>query len=1050
MKKLITAGAILLSSLGVTAQQVNDWENPKMIGLNKEDVRATFTLYNSETEALTNHKSVSENRFSLNGIWKFNWVLKPVDRPVHFFEVDYNTTNWSDIEVPSNWELQGFGTPIYTNVEYPFTPNPPHIPHHDNPVGSYKRTFELPSNFEGKEVYVHFAGVRSAMYVWVNGQKVGYSQGSKTPAEFNISKYVHQGENQIAVEVYRWSDGSYLEDQDMWRLSGIDREVFLYATPKTHIKDFEIKAELDKSYRHGVFNLEVEIENKETTIAKGIIEASLYDKNLKKVLSRKTGIALGASSSRAFQLFGKVSNVNQWSAENPYLYTLVLTQKDHKGKVVNSTSSKVGFRTVEIKNAQLHVNGMPVLVKGVNLHEHHPTRGHTNTVEMMLKDIEVMKQNNINAVRLSHYPNDTRWYDLADEYGLYLVDEANIEAHGLGAEHQGYFDTLRHTAYNPDWYEAHFDRVKSMVERDKNHPSIIIWSMGNECGNGETFFKIYDWLKERDKTRPVQFEQAGELRNTDIVCPMYPWVGHMKKYAEATDKTRPFIMCEYSHAMGNSNGNFKDLWDIVRSKPHMQGGFIWDWVDQGLQTYDGNGNMYWAYGGDFNAQMYPNQENFCLNGLVDPDRKPHPGLYEVKYVHQNAQFHAMDLSKGIISVTNEFDFTNLSKYKLTYDVLKNGEVIKKGELALNVAPHQTKDIVVPLPEMPQQEGVEYFLNLDVLTKEATKMIPKGHSIAHEQFMLGEGQFFVKKLENSTSPTLQKSGKRIGVKGKDFEVWVSPSGEIAKWLYKEKSLIKETPQPSFWRAPVDNDFGNHMQKESNIWRLAHRHKTVKSLDVKEESNTVIVDVVYHLRDVDAEYKLSYIIDGKGAISVHIDMDLSDKKELPELPRFGMNMILSDEFDQFTYYGRGPVENYQDRNNATRVGIYESTVADQYHAYLRPQENGNKTDVRWLSLLNKNGFGLKVVGTQPLSVTALHQRITDFDPGEEKKQRHINDIYKRKLVSLNIDYKQRGVGGDNSWGYLPHDEYRLLPTHFHYGFTMMPFQRSITNKDKDLGK
>ncbi|WP_281613791.1 glycoside hydrolase family 2 TIM barrel-domain containing protein [Flammeovirga sp. SubArs3] len=1049
MKKLITIGSLLMASLGVSAQQINDWENPKMIAQNKEEARATFTLYNSETEALTNNKENSDNTLSLNGTWKFNWVIKPADRPKDFFKKDYNTSSWNDIEVPSNWELQGFGTPIYTNVEYPFTPvDPPNIPHDDNPVGSYKRTFNLPVNFEGKQVFVHFAGVRSAMYLWVNGEKVGYSQGSKTPAEFDITSFVKEGENQIAVEVYRWSDGSYLEDQDMWRLSGIDREVYLYATPTSYVKDFEVTSILDKSYKHGMFSLEVDIENTTKESVTNTIKAVLYDKNLRKVLTKKSKILLPAISSKTTKLSGKLTNVNRWSAEDPYLYTLVLTQKDSKGKVVSSTSSKVGFRTVEIKNAQLHVNGMPVLVKGVNLHEHHPTRGHANTEEMMLKDIETMKRNNINAVRLSHYPNDTRWYELADEYGLYLVDEANIESHGLGAEHQGTFDTLRHTAYNPDWYDAHFDRVKSMVERDKNHPSVIIWSMGNECGNGETFFKIYDWLKERDKTRPVQFEQAGELRNTDIVCPMYPWVADMKKYAEATDKTRPFIMCEYSHAMGNSNGNFKDLWDIVRSKPHMQGGFIWDWVDQGIQTHDENGNMYWAYGGDFNSYMYPNQENFCLNGLVDPDRKPHPGLYEVKYVHQNVQFKAKDLANGIITVTNEFDFTNLSNYHMRYEILKNGKVIKSASHPLNIEPHQSKDIFVQLPEIPQENGVEYFLNFNVITKEATRMIPKGHSIAHEQFMLGEGKFFAKKEEKTTLPKVQKEGDWIGVNGKDFQVWISKWGEIAEWTFKGQKIINEAPKPSFWRAPVDNDFGNHMQKESNVWRMAHRNKSVKSIDVKEEGNSVLVDVVYHLKNVDADYHLTYAINGEGAISVSVAMDIEGRKDLPELPRFGMNMILSNEYDQFTYYGRGPVENYQDRNNATLVGIYESTVAEQYHAYLRPQENGNKTDVRWLTLLNDKGFGLRVIGQQPLSVTALHNRISDFDPGEEKKQRHINDIYQRNLVSLNIDLKQRGVGGDNSWGYLPHDEYRLMPAKYSYGFTMMPYQKET--QKAGLGK
>lgn len=1049
MKKYILGSLLLAASLGVNAQQVNDWENPKVISENKEEAHATFTLFDTETAAFTNVKENAGTVMSLNGTWKFNWVKKPVDRPSDFYKVDYNVTDWADIEVPSNWELQGFGTPIYTNVEYPFTPvAPPFIPHNDNPVGSYKKTFELPSNFEDKTVYVHFAGVRSAMYLWVNGQKVGYSQGSKTPAEFDITKYVQEGENQMAVEVYRWSDGSYLEDQDMWRISGIDRDVYVYAAPKTQIQDFEVQASLDKSYKNGVFNLDVDLNNKDEKNFSGSVEVSLYDANMKRVLVKKASVAVVKGQEKKVPFAGKISKVNRWSAEDPYLYTMVISQKDNKGKVLASTSSKVGFRKVEIKNAQLHVNGMPVLVKGVNLHEHHPTKGHANTLDVMLKDIEVMKQNNINAVRLSHYPNDTRWYELADKYGLYLVDEANIESHGLGAEHQGTFDTARHVAYNPEWYEAHFDRVKSMVERDKNHPSVILWSMGNECGNGETFFKIYDWLKERDKSRPVQFEQAGELRNTDIVCPMYPWVEDMKKYAEATDKTRPFIMCEYSHAMGNSNGNFKDLWDIVRSKPHMQGGFIWDWVDQGIQTQDENGNMYWAYGGDFNAQMYPHQENFCLNGLVDPDRKPHPGLYEVKYVHQNVQFEAVNIAEGKVLITNEFDFTNLSKYAMTYTVLENGKAIKEGSVALNVAPHQTKEIQVALPELKNEAGVEYFLNFDVVTKVATEMIPKGHSIAHEQFMIGEGQFFAAVTKAEGTPKVTKEGDWVGVETNDAQIWINGWGEIAQWTYKGQELLKEAPKPNFWRAPVDNDFGNHMQKESNIWRNASRNKYVKAMDVKEEGNTVTVAVTFFLKDIQSEYNLTYTIQGNGSIGVTTSMDISAQKDLPELPKFGMTMVMPGQFDNFKFYGRGPVENYQDRNNATRVGLYESKVAEQYHAYLRPQENGNKTDVRWLSLMNENGIGLQIVGDQPLSVSALHNYVSDFDPGIEKGQRHINDIFQRDLVVLNVDLKQRGVGGDNSWGYLPHDEYRLLEDKFSYGFTMTPVDQS--NKKGNLGK
>lgn len=1027
--------AMMSTSFAQQQPSANDWENPEIFEINREPARASFLPYADVPSAIADDYARSPWYQSLNGKWDFQWSPTPAQRPVDFYKTNFNTQNWTQIDVPANWELKGFGIPIYTNIKYPFTTNPPYIHHSDNPVGSYRRHFDLPTNWSNRRVYLHFEAGAAAMYVWVNGEKVGYTQNTKSPAEFDITAYVKPGKNLVALEVYRWSDGSYIEDQDFWRLSGITRDVYLYSTENVRIADFFARPDLDKAYKNGSIEVDIKLKNMNTSAQNMTVEASLIDAANKVIFSRTLKATIGANSENTSSFSQKVNAPKLWSNEFPNLYSLVLTLKDDKGRQVEVVSTEVGFRKVELKNAQLLVNGVPIMVRGVNLHEHHPYNGHVLDEEMMMRDIKVMKQMNINAVRLSHYPINLRFMKLCNKYGLYLVDEANIETHGMGAELQGWFDKSKHPAYLPEWKAAHMDRIYSLVERDKNHPSVIIWSLGNECGNGPVFFDAYKWIKERDKTRLVQFEQAGEQENTDVVCPMYPGLRYMKEYAARENVTRPFIMCEFSHAMGNSNGNFKEYFDIIRSSRHMQGGFIWDWVDQGFEVTDEAGRKYWSYGGDMGGQYYTHDGNFCHNGLVWPDRTPHPGLYEVKKVYQNINFYAADLSKGLIEVDNEFVYTNLSDFNFRYEVLENGKVIKTGTLQLNVTPLTKKQVKLDLPDVSAKDGKEYLLNIFAYTKYGTEVIPQNHEVAREQFVLSESRFFAKKT-NKTDATVKEENNRIIMTANDVEVFINKrDGFIERFRSGDEWYFNNYPRPNFWRAPNDNDFGNNMHINSNVWRVAGRNTSTEKVEITKEDGMTVVTAHIHLNDVASDYTIRYTMNADGELTVKVSYKAGNNR-LPEMPRFGMLMAVKNQYDNFTYYGRGPWENYSDRNNATLIEIHKSKVADQYVPYTRPQENGNKTDVRWVTLTNESGKGVMIEGLQPLSVSALHNYPEDFDEGTTKINRHSSDITPRNEVVLSIDLAQRGVGGDNSWGALPLDKYRLLEKEYSYGFIIKP--------------
>lgn len=1026
-----------LSSLSVEVT-ANDWENPAVFQINRLPARATFMNYPERNAAIQDNYYRSPYYLNLSGKWKFNWVPKPADRPVDFYKNDYDDRLWGEISVPGNWEIQGHGTPIYSNIVYPFPKNPPFISHLDNPVGSYIKEFQLPDTWINRKTFIHFEAGLAAMYIWVNGEKVGYSEGTKNPVEFDITPFVRKGKNKIAIEGYRWSDGSYLEDQDFWRLSGFERGIYLYSTDEVRITDFFAQPQLDKNYRNGELNVEVKLDNFSGKDRRTFLEMELLDPSGKTVTSKGFWVDLKANQANRQIITQKVNNPALWSAEDPNLYILVLSLSDEQKKPLEYVSHRVGFRSVEIKDGVLLVNGKYVYLKGVNIHEHHPINGHVVDRETMISDLKLMKQFNVNAVRTSHYPQSTLWYKLCDEYGIYLVDEANIESHGMGYGKEN-------MAFDPAWDAAHLARTYSLVERDKNHPSVIIWSLGNESSNGDVFKKTYQWIKERDKTRPVQYEQAKETEATDIVCPMYATIDNIAEYAKKSDIYRPLILCEYSHAMGNSSGNIKEYWETIRAHRALQGGFIWDWVDQGILTHDENGNKYYAYGGDFNAKHYPHQENFCMNGLIWPDRTPGPQLFEVKKVYQNIHFQKKDLEKGVITVTNEYAFTNLNDYQFRWELFKNGIKTDEGEFSMTLAPLSNKDIQLNLPQLDIKAGEEYLLNLYAITTKSTDLVPTGHLSAYDQLTFDNNNYFAAGTSDKSyaKPSFTKKNNKIEVKAGDVVAVFDASNNyrssgLMSYQKGGREVLKQSVKPNFWRAPIDNDFGADIQRKLSVWRGAGDNRHLRSAEVTEENNSVVITYQYRLTDVSADYIQSYSVDGDGAITVHTQYKTTNT-DIKEIPRFGNVITLPVKLDNYQYYGRGPQENYIDRCSGAMLGIYQSKVKDQYVRYLRPQENGNKTDVRWLTLTDDTGFGLKVEASQPVGVTALHNASEDFDPGMTKKHQHFNDIYPRDEVVLSIDLFQRGIGGTNSWGQLPLEKYRYQNKDYDFSYKLTIVQQ-----------
>ncbi|HCO66349.1 MAG TPA: beta-galactosidase [Dysgonomonas sp.] len=1029
--KLIFSLLLLVSGSLVFAQGNSpEWENPEIYAINKEDTRATSIPYPSPELAAKDDYSASPYYQLLDGMWKFKWVPTVDQIPVGFEKENYDISSWVDMPVPGNWEFNGYGIPMYKNVGFGFKPNPPYIDRSDSPVGAYRHQFNIPDSWDGRRVFIHFEGGTTAMYVWVNGQKVGYTQNAKSPAEFDITPYIRKGKNTLACQVHRFSDGTYLEDQDMWRLGGISRSVYLYSTAQTRIQDFFAHPDLDANYKNGKFSLDVKLRNYTGSSQSQTVEVSILDKAGKKVFSKSNNAAIPAESTSDMVFSGNVSSPLKWTAETPNLYTLLITLKDKNG-VVESTSTKIGFRKIEIKDAQVLINGKKVYFKGVDLHEFNTNNGNVVTREVMMRNLELMKELNINAVRTSHYPQPPLWYKLCDEYGIYLIDEANQESHGLGYGPEN-------VSNRPEWLGAHLDRVIRLIERDKNHPSVIFWSLGNESGNGKAFFDTYDWAKARDKSRPVQWEQAHQKdRNTDIFCPMYPSFESMKRDA-ARELEKPYILCEYAHAMGNSMGNFQEYWDVMRSSKNMQGGFIWEWYNHGYPAKDEQGRFYWAYGGDLGGYNKMNDGNFCMDGLISPDQKYLPHTHIVKKVHQNILFEAKDLDNGVITVINDFKFTDLTDKNYTYKwvLLKNGQKDAEGTFSVVTPADTKKDVKLNIPAISPEAGTEYYLQVFAYLNEDTPLLKKGFEAAKEEFAFSSNNYF-KAPSYSGSLSVEKQDEKVVVKSGSiaYEFSTKDGRALMNMTDDGRRIFNELPKVNFWRAPTDNDFGAGSQYTQRLWEAACYNQAYKYLGMDESNGTASFRYEMKPKGVEAKVNLTYTVNRDGSLTIDAHyLALSD--DLPEMMRFGMIMTLPKRVDNFTWYGRGPWENYIDRNDDTFMGVWNGKVEDQAFAYFRPQETGNKTDVRWLTLTDSADKGIRVDGAQPLSVSATNYKPEDLDPGTTKKQQHASDLLPRNQTVLCVDLFQKGLAGLDSWWSQPLDQYRFFGKEYRYSYTIKP--------------
>ena len=985
---LLLAGLTATVFASAQKQPLPEWQSQYAVGLNKLAPHTYVWPYTnaSDIEKPGGYEQ-SPYYMSLNGKWKFHWVKNPDNRPKDFYQPSYYTGGWADINVPGNWERQGYGTAIYVNETYEFDDkmfnfkkNPPLVPHAENEVGSYRRTFKVPADWKGRRVVLCCEGVISFYYVWVNGKLLGYNQGSKTAAEWDITEVLTEGENVVALEVYRWSSGAYLECQDMWRLSGIERDVYLYSTPKQYIADYKLNASLDKeTYKDGLFGLEVTVEGPSSTASS--ITYTLKDTFGKAVLKDAINIkSRGLSNFIAFEE-KKIPNVKPWSAEYPNLYTLVLELKDAQGRVTELTGCEVGFRTSEIKNGRFCINGVPVLVKGTNRHEHSQL-GRTVSKELMELDIKLMKEHNINLVRNSHYPTHPYWYQLCDRYGLYMIDEANIESHGMGYGPAS-------LAKDSTWLTAHMDRTHRMYERSKNHPAIVIWSLGNEAGNGINFERTYDWLKSVDKTRPVQYERAEQNYNTDIYCRMYRSVDEIKAYVAKKDIYRPFILCEYLHAMGNSCGGLKDYWDVFENEPMAQGGNVWDWVDQSFREIDKNGKWYWTYGGDYGPEGIPSFGNFCCNGLVNADRQPHPHLLEVKKVYQNIKATLLSPKNMKLRIKNWYDFSNLNEYELHWNVTADtGEKIAEGTKVLDCEPHATIDVSLGNVLLPKTVR-EAYLNISWTRREASPMIAEDWEVAYDQFVIAGNK-------NYTGYRPQKAGETTFTVDKE-------TGALTSLALDGKELLATPITLSLFRPATDND--NRDKNGARLWRKAGLDNlTQKVTSLKEGKNTTTADI--ELLNAKGQKvgtaDFIYTLDKNGALKIRTTFQ-PDTAIVKSMARLGLTFRVADTYDQVSYLGRGDNETYADRGQSGKIGLYQTTPERMFHYYVTPQSTGNRTDVRWTKFTDRSGEGIFVDSNRPFQFS-----IVPFSDVLLEKARHINELERDGLVTVHLDAEQAGVG------------------------------------------
>lgn len=1023
-----------LASLGLTAfAQQPEWQDPNVNAINRATMHTNYFAYESEQAALKGCRLASDNYMTLNGTWKFNWVQNADQRPTDFYKVDFNDKGWDNMQVPGVWELNGYGDPIYVNVGYPwrsqYKNNPPYVPTVNNHVGTYRKEIELPADWKGRQIMAHFGSVTSNMYLWVNGKFVGYSEDSKLEAEFDLTKYLRPGKNIIAFQVFRWCDGTYLEDQDFFRYSGVGRDCYLYTRTTNHIEDIRITPDLDAQYKDGTLQIAVQMKGK------GTVDLKLLDKEGKEVT---TAQVKGSGKQTASMT---VSNPAKWSAETPNLYTLVANLQEN-GKIIESIPVKVGFRKIELKNGQILVNGQAVLFKGADRHEMDPDKGYVVSRERMIQDIKRMKELNINAVRTCHYPDNNLWYDLCDEYGIYVVAEANIESHGMG-----YGDET--LAKNPLFAKAHLERNQRNVQRGYNHPSIIFWSLGNEAGFGPNFEACYKWIKAEDKSRAVQYEQAGTNEYTDIFCPMYYSYESCENYSKG-NIDKPLIQCEYAHAMGNSQGGFKEYWDLVRKYPKYQGGFIWDFVDQSARWYTKDGKEFYGYGGDFN-RYDASDNNFQNNGLISPDRVPNPHAHEVGYIYQNIWVKPVDLQKGEISIYNENFFRDLSDFYAEWQLLANGEVLQSGIINdLKVGPQQTVnqklnytlDNICPCKEV--------LLNVAFKLKNTETLLPAGFAVAQQQLSVREynapeNLLTEKKIAHDYTPAPvveDNDSYYLIVKGENFHIdFERRNGYLSLYDVNGLSILDEGAQltPNFWRAPTDNDMGAGLQKKYLAWKNPEIKLT--SLEHATENGLVVVTAKYDMPTVSAKLTLTYRINKEGAIEVTQSMTTDKNAKVSNMFRFGMRAALNKNLSNIQYYGRGPIENYADRNNSTNIGKYAQTVDEQFYSYIRPQETGTKTDIRWWNQTNKGGNGIQLVGKTPFSASALHYTMESLDDGLEKDQRHSELVPQTDCVNFCIDKVQMGLGCVNSWGALPLDKYMVPYQDYEFTFVIKPIQNAL---------
>ncbi len=1044
MKNPLFLSALLLASLPVWASEPEAWQDKSISGLNREAPRATFWYYSSREEALDPGYYRCSDNVSLNGKWKFAFAESPAERPADFYRPEYDVSQWDEIDVPGSWPLQGYDKPVYLNHPYEFAlknPYPPVAPTRWNPVGSYRRDFEIPESWKDRRIVVHFGAVKSAFYVWVNGRKVGYSQDSKMQAEFDITPFVKPGNNTIAVEVYRFSIGSYLECQDFWRLAGIKRDVWLYATPKSYVRDIDSRCSLSPDCRNGSILVETLLTT-QLHSARGSVRVQILDGG-SVVYDSSQPVRMKKGDTQRLRFEGSIPDVKSWTAETPNLYTL-LVEADMQGEPKRYMATRIGFRNVEIRDKQLMVNGRPIYVRGVNRHEHHPRYGHYIPRETMEQDVALMKQFNINAVRTCHYPADPYFYELCDRYGLYVCDEANIESHGLGAALQAPYDPKKHIADDPSWQGIHHDRIDRMVERDKNHPSVIIWSMGNECGDGRIFEAEYAYLKQRDPSRPVQFEQAGTRAHTDIFCPMYMRMDKIRNYALSADTYRPLILCEYAHAMGNSLGNFQDYWDLFEQYPTLQGGFIWDWVDQGLESFR-DGIRFLDYGGAFGMQEQQNDGAFCLNGLMNADRTPNPHAYEARKVLQGIRVKPSGNGKNEFVLFNNLSFTDLECYEQTWRLEADGRTVEQGRLDISLAPLHSCRFTVPYTSTLDPEH-EWFITFEFRTREATPAVPRHHRVAYDQITLNDLSYrSVVSPDTSGTLRLRECDTTILVGNDRFRVEIDKRrGALSRLGWEDFDCLKAPVRPDFWRTRINND----AWYKDKQWKTAPQRFVVDSVRISAINRTndgiksVTVTCSGHVGYTydnfeelhpELHFNTAYTIYPDATIRIDNEFRPSyyhAEREI-SIPRIGQLWELTDDFRRIEWYGRGPWENYADRKSSALVGRYAMPVEELAYAYTRPQENGYRTDVRNFSLSTPQGHTLQVIGQPTVCFNAQYTPQQAYET-DGKPIRNTIDLHPAHSLFLNIDYGQMGVGGDNSWGNPVHVDYRLLIRNYRYAY------------------